>query len=323
MRPALRSPTLIGLLEAGAAVIAFCSVAAYFDALHRLLELLTHFRLQYLVLAVLLAAIFGALRKRGWLVLMLAAALLDVWPVMSWYLPGRAAAAAPAAQLKLLSANVWSGNHEPARLLALIRAEAPDLVFLQEVTDDWAAAIESLDDSYPYRYVVPRNDNFGVALLARRPFERVDAIATPPLARPSLLAVLDVDGRPVSFVGTHPAPPLGAAGFDARNRQLAAVAALAAQLDGPVILAGDLNTTMWGKHFRQLVAATGLVNARRGFGVVPTWPTTFVPAMIPLDHCLVSDEFAVLDLRAGARVGSDHLPIIVLLALRAAPTPPG
>jgi endonuclease/exonuclease/phosphatase (EEP) superfamily protein YafD len=316
MRPRLASPTLVGLLEAGAALTALFSVVTFFDPLHRLLELLAHFRLQYLVVAALLTVILGALRRRRWFVLMLAVTLVDFWPVVSWYVPGRPAAAAPAARLKLLSVNVWSGNHDTARLLALIRAEAPDLVFLQEVTDEWAAAIGSLADSYPYRYVIPRNDNFGVALLSRRPFAGVDAIDTPPHDRPSLLAELDVDGRRVSFIGTHPMPPLGAAGFDARNRQLAAVAALAAGLDGPVILAGDLNTTMWGDHFGQLVATSGLENARRGFGILPTWPTAYPPAMIPLDHCLVSDDFAVLDMRAGARIGSDHLPIIVSLALR-------
>jgi endonuclease/exonuclease/phosphatase (EEP) superfamily protein YafD len=317
IRPTLRSPTLIGLVEAGAALTALFSIAAFFGPLHRLLELLTHFRLQYLAASAVLAVVFAVVHRRGWFVLMLAITLLDLWPVAPWYMPGRPAAAATDTRLKLMSANVWSGNRDTDRLLGLIRTEAPDLVFLQEVTDRWAAALDALADTYPYRYVVPRNDNFGVALLARRPFLSVEAIDTPGLDRPSLLAEIDFGGRRVSFIGTHPMRPLGAAGFDARNRQLAAVAELAAGIDEPVILAGDLNSTMWGTHFRRFAAASGLADARRGFGIVPTWPAEFAPAMIPIDHCLASQDFAVLDFRAGPRIGSDHLPLLVTLAWQA------
>lgn len=318
MRPTLQPPTLIGLVEAGAALTALFSIAAFFGPLHRWLELLTHFRLQYLVASAILALLFAVVRRRGWFVLMLAVTLVDLWPVAPWYMPGRPAAAAAVAQLKLLSANVWSGNRDTDRLLQLVRAEAPDIVFLQEVTDRWAPALDALADGYPYRYVVPRSDNFGVALLARQPFLSIEAIDTPPLDRPSLIAEFEFGGRRVSFIGTHPMPPLGALGFDARNRQLAAVADLAAGIDEPLILTGDLNTTMWGGHFRQFVAASGLADARHGFGIVPTWPAEFPPAMIPIDHCLVSRDFAILDFRAGARIGSDHLPIIVSLVLREA-----
>jgi endonuclease/exonuclease/phosphatase (EEP) superfamily protein YafD len=61
---------------------------------------------------------------------------------------------------------------------------------------------------------------------------------------------------------------------------------------------------------------TGLKNSRRGFGILPTWPT-FLPLLsIPIDHFLLSPEFAVLKTGQGPNIGSDHVPLITELMLQ-------
>ena len=66
----------------------------------------------------------------------------------------------------------------------------------------------------------------------------------------------------------------------------------------------------------QWLAATGLKDARRGFGLDPSWPT-FLPLLgIPIDHVAVSDEFLVTDHRKLPAFGSDHFPVIAELVLR-------
>ena len=66
-----------------------------------------------------------------------------------------------------------------------------------------------------------------------------------------------------------------------------------------------------------LMRQTGLDNARKGFGLLPTWPA-FMPwpfLRIPIDHCLVSPDIRVIRMRTGRTIGSDHLPIIVDMAI--------
>jgi endonuclease/exonuclease/phosphatase (EEP) superfamily protein YafD len=106
--------------------------------------------------------------------------------------------------------------------------------------------------------------------------------------------------------------------YDARNTQLASIAELVNDVRGARVLIGDLNTAMWGEHYRQLVDSTGLRNVREGFGTLPTWPTFMPFAMIPIDHCLVSKELLAGDVRLGADIGSDHRPLVLTLQL----TPP-
>jgi len=310
-----RRPSVVGLLQAAAVVTTVFSLATLADSLHRYLELFSHFRLQYLIVSMVLCLSLIALRSRRWAGLMLVITVINALPVATWYLADTSTHSDADPQIELMLANVYSGNTNTRALIELIEAKQPDIVFLQEVTDRWAAAMDALQISYPHRYAIARSDNFGIAVYARDPLLSVEKIDSPPSGFPTLVLRQSVAGRTVNFVTTHPIPPLGKDGFDARNEQLASIAAVINSITGPKVLVGDLNTTMWGHHYDRLEQDTGLRNARYGFGIVPTWPRQLPFAMIPIDHCLVSKEFAVVDIDSGPSIGSDHLPLTVTLAL--------
>ena len=130
-----------------------------------------------------------------------------------------------------------------------------------------------------------------------------------------MIATLDIDGDTLHLAGTHPTIPLGQRLYSDRNTQLASIADLFEGRDGSLMLVGDLNLSQWDINYRLLEENTGLRNTRIGFGVVPTWPTFMPFAMIPIDHILVSDDLSVVETRSGPRIGSDHLPLIVTIAL--------
>jgi len=124
-----------------------------------------------------------------------------------------------------------------------------------------------------------------------------------------------LDGQTVSLLATHPLPPGSKRTFEERNSQLLAIADLSRKHAAPFILNGDLNTTMWSPYFSRLVRRSGLVDARMGHGLLLTWPSEFPHLRIPLDHCLVSRDIGVARIKTGRAIGSDHLPLIVDLAI--------
>ena len=291
------------------------SWATLFGAAHRYFELFTHFRLQYLLASAVLLIAFVFMRRRTEIAALAATLVLNAGLVAPWYgLPG-SQAAAEAPVLTLLLANVYSGNDRYEDLLALIRDEAPDIILLQELTPAWLANIEPGLADYEHRLSVPRSGSFGIGIFSRPQLTSMDTIESPPLGFPTLVATIGLPDRPLTLVTTHPMPPMGTEDYAARNEQLRSVAALVNER-GADVLIGDLNTTIWGNAYRRLEEETGFRNSRRGFGVLPSWPTFLPIAMIPLDHCLVSDHLDVVETKLGPPIGSDHRPLIVKLAWR-------
>ena len=309
----MRGVSLAGLMRAAGALTVVFSLVTLLSTNQFAVQLFTHFRLQYFVISVLLVIVFAVMRDRRYAVILFATAFINGNHVLPWYMD--APASVVGRDLKLVYANVLSGNFEHHRLLEFVDAEQPDLLVLLEVSPAWAESLAQLDASYPHRIVEPRDGNFGVALYSKYPITTGATIDSEPYGYPTIISTLDVRGMALQVISTHPMIPVSRSYFEGRNRQLGDVARILARKSGPQILVGDLNASMWDYNYRLLEARTGLRNARRGFGVTPTWPTFLRVAMIPIDHVLVSDEIGVKDIRTGPRIGSDHLPLVVTLSL--------
>jgi len=305
--------TILGLLQAAAAVTMLFSVVTVFDFAHRNIELFSHFRLQYLAVSVLLLIPFAVMRKPTYALPLLGTVILNAVYVLPWYIgptPGDGNTT-----IKILNANVRSGNDEYERLLDLIHTEQPDVIFLQEYSRAWRDATQSLLGTYRYNYSEPREDNFGIAVFSRLALDSVTHVDSPPLDYPTIVATVTLNEEPVTLINTHPTIPVTQSLFDARNEQINSLVDLVSRIDGAVILSGDFNLSVWCRRYRMLEEQTGLRNTRRGFGVSPTWPTFMPFAMIPIDHALVSDGIGVIETRTGRSIGSDHLPLIVKVAV--------
>jgi endonuclease/exonuclease/phosphatase (EEP) superfamily protein YafD len=308
-----RLVTIVGLLQAAAILTIAFSIITLLPADQFALQLFSHFRLQYLVVSLLLVLVFVGLRSYVYVGALLLVCLVNASLVLPWYFDTKNSETG--ADLTVLLANVLSSNTEYERLFDLLEAEEPDIVVLLEVSPDWLVALAALRSEYPYSYAEAHDGNFGIALFSRLPISSAHHVDSPPFGFPTINASLTAGEQLLHLVATHPMIPVTGEMYFARNEQLGSLPDLLRKPPGATILIGDLNTAMWEPSYRTLVQATGLKNARRGFGVLPTWPTFLPFAMIPIDHVLVSEEIGVKAVRTGGGIGSDHLPLIVELAL--------
>jgi endonuclease/exonuclease/phosphatase (EEP) superfamily protein YafD len=198
-----------------------------------------------------------------------------------------------------------SSNPDKQGYIKYLRQQNADLILLLEVDLDWARAARELSDEYPHQLVRPRGDNFGLALFSR--YELVDARVDPLTSGlPTIIANVQLDDHQVTFIGSHPLPPIGTERFESRNTQIKALSTKVRESERPVILCGDLNTTPWSPSFKELLATSELCDARVGFGLQPTWPAKPWPFAIPIDHILISPEITATSFSVGPLLGSDH-----------------
>ena len=302
------------------ALLAACAftLTGFLGRWNWLLELTSHFRVQYAVVLLICLAYFLITKRRLLAGAALVFAITNIGFIVPWYFPD-ARSSNPgrpiAGKLKILLMNVHTENDRYERTARVIKVVNPDVLALQEISRRWLSALDPVLADFPSQEYVPRWDNFGIGVFSRTPFQDVSVEYHGSAWVPSIVARIVVGDQPVTILCTHPVPP-GTPKYSAmRNEQLDAVAALRDEFGGNLILVGDLNMSPWSPYFKPFLSGMNLRDTRQGYGIQPSWPA-FMPLLwIPLDHCLVSENIITLDRRIGRRTGSDHYPVIVELGI--------
>ncbi|MFJ2474434.1 endonuclease/exonuclease/phosphatase family protein [Streptomyces sp. NPDC087659] len=303
-----------GALLAGVSVVVGCR-ALDVDGATPVPQLLAF--LPWLLLPAGLALLLAAFARRRVLLVW----ALAVLAVTGWYVRPYGPEPGPprgpvVARVEVLTANVEFGRATPD-LIAAVRRERPDLVFVQECDRACSAALATdvPRGDYPYRRVVEGDLAAGSAILSVHPLSGTDGIPGVP-AMPG--AETTIGGRTVRLQLAHPLPPVPGGLVDWRS-DLARVRAWAAGSRGsPAILAGDFNAGQDHAAFRRVLDAGGLHDSARLGGAfrTPSWPAAAPrPLGTQIDHVLVSDDFGVRGARFLDLRGTDHRALIVGLDL--------
>jgi endonuclease/exonuclease/phosphatase (EEP) superfamily protein YafD len=227
--------------------------------------------------------------------------------------------------LDIIVANVFIDNKTPDDAARQLVAAAADIVIIVESTPSFMATFDDNggDKTYPFRVSDPDDhSDYAVTLASKRELSdgsRMDTIGPLRLA----IAELDVDGTTTTVVALNPMATVDPGGHETWKEQIDELKKFVPTLSGPVIIAGDLNTTRYRPEFTELLDL-GLSDAIDSLG--KGLDTSFklgsegalaVGAVARLDHALVNDQVHALRVEDLEACGSDHLPFRMTVAIRA------
>lgn len=286
------------------------------------IELASHFRVLYVaILGIFLLALMATRRRRFALVTSLFIAV-NMFEIMPLLLAHQAVASTPqASTFRLMFGNVCGKNNlRSVPFVESVKEENPDVLCVVECPPAWVKALDEKLPEYKYRRNLLQDDAYGCALYSKFPLGEkkiADLGGEKELGEsaPALICEFDKNGKKATIVMTHVYTPTFPDGLAARTVQMETLKSIVQGIDGPVIVAADLNCTSWSSYFKQFIDSTGLRDTRQGFGIQASWASTNPIIGLPLDHILTSRDIETLSRHVGRDVKSDHYPVVSDLKL--------
>lgn len=275
-------------------------------------ELFVHFRIQYAVAGLALAAATLVMKSPRAALLSILIAAFNALPVLQRVQAGQPGFACAGPRFTAVTANLQFSNADHSRFLNWLASHPSDLVVVQELTSDWARDLSRLA-AYPYRTMLPREDAYGIGVLSRWPLGPVDPADFAGEGLPSLAGRVQIADRPMRFLALHTRWPVTPRLARARDASLEAAARSIAAGVGPTLVLGDLNATPWSPAYAAFLRISGLRDAANGSRWQPTWLPGFWPLALRIDHVFVSPGLCAEDTQVGPAIGSDHRPLVARL----------
>ncbi len=218
----------------------------------------------------------------------------------------------------LLQANIFKFNFEYQVLTEMIRDLDPDIFVLFEMTPTWREKLQDLTTIWPHYLALPEDGSHGIGLYSKYPLVDPQIIQMSDMDIPAIISDIRLNGQDVKLVAPHPLPPVSQSFFVNRNQHFQWIEDNMDQFGHmPVIIAGDLNTTMFAPHYKSMMRRTGLHNARRGRGLQNSFYIYgHKPTGIPIDHFLFNDRINVIHSFRTPEIKSDHVPILTYFKVK-------
>jgi endonuclease/exonuclease/phosphatase (EEP) superfamily protein YafD len=233
-------------------------------------------------LGIVLVALWSR-RRDLWFGLALMA-LLFLVPWGRYYLPG--GCPSPDEQqlrLRVMTYNIFSSREDVQSVLDSILAQDADLVLLLELNPPVAEALrDQLADEYPYQWLDPRSDPFGLGTLSRNPFRiTAERLEVEFVGDPQIF-VLEWQDQEIMVVNYHmwalslaPADIMKL-NFGARDAQALHLAnfARSQRMKRPLLIMGDTNSSELSEVYELLDTYLDDAWAACGQGLGHTFPAS-------------------------------------------------
>ena len=294
------------LLAVGCALAAVLAQGGRFSSK---LDLLTHFAPFYLVgaiLAALLALVAGQRLRTVTLGLSLVAFVGAAALIAPEFLrsAGPRAAANTHGQIKVIQFNLSRTNPDLPRVVDWLVAQNPDIVTITEASP---AVRDALVKRTGWRVAGAKGD---LMIFSREKRIKMDRHRGYENRLNWVNATYPSVSGPYEIMTAHLRWP----NWPEIRDQEKILGALVSYLPRDrTILTGDLNSTPWSFARQDDDRTLGLIRRDRALS---TWPArrSFAAPFLPIDHIYAGPGWATVKVERGPYLGSDHYPLVVVLA---------
>ncbi len=321
----MSSPTLIRviywLVALGASA---CLLLRWWPGERLTVVRLTIYLMPWLLVLLLPGLTTALLAQRKGLALVLAlATALVCFAYAPLFFPRTKTALAGEERLTVMSYNIWSENQAMAEAAALIRRENPDILLLQEIRpwqlESLVAELDKLRGRDEMKLNVAFEPDLMQAVITPLPLIEVAAYEEKGQAQ---IVRVETSRGSITLFNIH---PLRGSWLGRHNKIGDLLREDILPAGGPVIFAGDFNTTDQTRTYRLVARHLRDVHREAGFGFGFTFPAESyrllgklpLPALVRIDYIFCSEHFTALRSRTLIDSGgSDHRPVVAELAWR-------
>ena len=204
-----RKINLRRLVALAGVFLCILTATSFLDRVWWVFDLTAHFRIQYAIALTTLTATCFLIRRNRFGIIFSVFAVINFWIVIPYCFFGQAPVSPKQVALRALLINVQSENDHYDLVEKFIRDCAPDIVVLEEMDNKWLMHLAALKTVYPHVCEAPKEDHSGIVLFSKLPLKNPETIYLGEAGSPSVTAEIEVGGRPIRILGTHPVPPVG------------------------------------------------------------------------------------------------------------------
>lgn len=307
-------------------IFVFINVFANLPSLNIFVDILSHFKVQYLYISILFSVVFlyfSFFYRKCIFALIISIFLIFVngLEVSSYCMqPLRMTKTVKNVEnnIKLGLFNVLTSNNNYNKLLFEIKLKNPDIIILQEVDENWLNNISNLKDDYPYFVEYPREDNFGMSFYSKYPITKSAVEFWTYHEVPVIFAKVKKGKNEIAFYCVHTLPPVNTEYITVRNKMLQNINKIlnnARKNEDNVIIAGDFNTTIFSPAYKKYIDSP--LNSKVVYDAIRymskiqgSWNAYHPPVFrVTLEHVLSIPPVIPLETELGNHIGSDHFPI--------------
>lgn len=252
---------------------------------------------------------------RSWVLAVAAVGVLAL--CVAWQLPLFTGGGGGDTVLTVASVNMKFGEADAVAIVSLVEEHGVDVLSVSEITPQAHAALTDagLDALMPYSEVAAEPGITGTGLWSRLPI--YDPYELDGFLSGQIGATVEGPHGTFTMLAVHPRAP-GSRNHDDWAAELETLKEALAGISGPVVVAGDLNTTRDHRVFRE-IEAQGYDNAadEAGSGFAPTFRQgNEMRPLVVIDHVLERDTgMSATRTQTVVIPGADHRALVATYAL--------